>query len=128
MRWAATTGGEVGRAVGMSVLAGCVERAVAVLVWATDGVMGRLVGVDSAVWGSWHARVARMSRIRMIKRGWLRGEIMQAIITLLGEHAVQDKKEAPTEKQQTENSSCQFHTPIPGGDQGTHNECRQAGK
>jgi hypothetical protein len=74
--------------VGLVVVTGREVLTVIVFVGLASGVMGRLVGVEVVVWGSWQARVARMSRIRMGRRGQRRDEIMQAIITLLVEQAV----------------------------------------
>lgn len=100
MRWSGTAGSEVGRAVGLAKVTEGEDRAVAALVRSAAGVMGRLVGVEAMSWGSWHARMLRMSRIRMLMRGWRGGEIMLLNRSLERVQAVQDEKQAATEQYQ----------------------------
>jgi hypothetical protein len=69
------------------------------LVGLTAGVTGRIVGVELVVWGILQAIMAMKSTITMLRRDWLRGETMQAIITLLGEKAIQNEKQAPAKEQ-----------------------------
>lgn len=92
MRWSATSGAAVGRIVGAEKVAGGEDGAVGVLVPNPTGVIGKMVGVEAALWGTWQARMPRMSRIMALAM-WKRcGRIMQLGERSAGKHAVHDEK------------------------------------
>jgi hypothetical protein len=68
MRWDDIPMGVVG-CVGTGERVGWAVLVNGGLVGLTRGVMGMLLGVEAIVSGSWQARLVKMSRIRMVRRG-----------------------------------------------------------
>ena len=99
MRCIAASVTVVGRAVALVGMFGRCVAAGEVLVWSAGGVIGRLVGVELVVWGSWQASTARISRTSVVRYGLEEREIMLLDVRLLGKHVIQDEKQAATQKQ-----------------------------
>jgi hypothetical protein len=78
--------------MGLIELVGGVETSRMGVAWLAGGVIGRIVGVKTAVSGSEQARAARINMPRVMKPCLEMRRIMLEKITLPGKQVVQDEE------------------------------------